>query len=88
MIEANEALLRLVEYSREDLLSARLHWKDLTPPQWRDRDERAEAELKATGTCQPFQKECFRKNGSRVPVMIGVEMFEGSESGVWLSCST
>jgi PAS domain S-box-containing protein len=36
------------------------------------------AQLKATGTAQPFQKEYFRKDGSRVPVLVGGAMFEGS----------
>jgi PAS domain S-box-containing protein len=76
IIEANEAFLRIVNYSREDLLSGRLRWTDLTPAEWRERDESAVAELKATGTVQPFQKEFFRKDGSRVPVMIGGAMFE------------
>jgi PAS domain-containing protein len=57
-----------------------VHWKDLTPAEWRDRDERAVAELKATGTAQPFQKEYFRKDGSRVPVLVGGAMFEGSQN--------
>jgi PAS domain-containing protein len=39
--EANEAFLHMVEYDREDLLSGRLRWADLTPAEWRDRDERA-----------------------------------------------
>ncbi|MBV8275343.1 MAG: histidine kinase, partial [Verrucomicrobia bacterium] len=54
------------------------HWTDLTPVEWRDRDERALAELAATGIFQPFEKEYFRKDGSRAPVMIGGAMFEGS----------
>jgi PAS domain S-box-containing protein len=78
IIEANEAFLHMLKYSREDLISGRVRWTDLTPAEWRDRDERAVAELKATGTAQPFQKEYFRKDGSRVPVLLGAAMFEGS----------
>src|SRR3984893_17475114 len=67
----------MVEYSREDLVSGRVRWTDLTPAEWRDRDERAAAEAKATGTVQPFQKEYFRKDGGRVPVLVGAAIFEG-----------
>ena len=80
IIEANEAFLHMVEYSREDLVSGRVRWTDLTPAEWRDRDERAVAELKATGTVQPYEKEYFRKDGSRVPVLVGAAIFEGSEN--------
>jgi PAS domain S-box-containing protein len=78
IIEANEAFLNMVQYSREDLVTGRVRWTDLTPAEWRDRDERAMSEAKATGTIQPFEKEYFRKNGSRVPVLIGAAIFEGS----------
>ena len=44
---------------------------ELTPAEWRDRDARALAEMRTTGTVQPFEKEYFRKDGSRVPVLIG-----------------
>ena len=80
IIEANQAFLRMVGYSREDLISSRLRWADLTPADWRDRDERAIAELKVTGSTQPFEKEYFRKDGSRVPLLIGAAFFEGSEN--------
>jgi PAS domain S-box-containing protein len=80
IFEANDAFLHMVEYSRGDLLSGRLRWKDLTPPEWRDSSERAVAELKATGTLQPYEREFFRKDGSRVPVLIGAAIFEGSEN--------
>src|SRR5262249_35989015 len=78
IIEANEAFLRMVGYSREDLLSGRVRWTDLTPAEWRDWGERAVAQLEATGIAQPFQKEDFRKDGSRVPVLVCGAMFEGS----------
>ena len=80
IIEANEAFLQMEKYSREDIVSGRLRWTDLTPPEWGDGDERAVAELKATGTFQPLQKEFFRKDGSRVPVLIGGAIFEGSKN--------
>jgi PAS domain S-box-containing protein len=76
IIEANEAFLQMLRFSREDLISGRVRWPDLTPAEWRDSDERAVAEIKATGTLHPFQKEYLRKDGSRIPVMIGGAMFE------------
>ena len=75
---ANDAFLRMVQYDREDLASGRVRWTDLTPAEWRGHDERAVADLKATGIFQPFEKEYFRKDGSRVPVLLGGALFEGS----------
>jgi PAS domain S-box-containing protein len=78
-LDANDAFLRMVGYDREDLVADRLQRTNLTPPEWREGDARAEAELKMTGTVQPFEKEYFRKDGSRVPVLIGGAMFEESQ---------
>jgi len=83
IIEANDAFLRMVGYDREDLVSGRMRWTDLTPPEWRDRDARRLPELKMTGSLQPFEKEYFRKDRSRVPVLIGAATFEeGGNQGV------
>jgi PAS domain S-box-containing protein len=74
IIETNQAFLDIVGYAREDLAS--LRWTELTPAEWRDVDDQAFAELKATGTVQPREKEYFRKDGSRVPVLVARAIFE------------
>jgi PAS domain S-box-containing protein len=83
IIEANDAFLQMLGNDREDLASGRLHWTDLTPPEWLDRDmQQLLPEIKMTGSLQPFEKEYFRKDGSRVPVLIGAATFEGGKQGV------
>jgi PAS domain S-box-containing protein len=74
IIEANQAFLDIVGYAREDLTS--LRWTELTPAEWRDVDDQAFAELNTTGTVQPREKEYFRKDGSRVPVLVARALFE------------
>jgi PAS domain S-box-containing protein len=81
ILEANDEFLRIVEYERDDLVSGRLRWTDLTPSEWLDRDERLwMPKLKTAGSVQPYEKEYFRKDGGRVPVLIGVAMLEESGS--------
>jgi PAS domain S-box-containing protein len=83
VLEANDAFLHLVGHDREDLVSGRLRWTDLTPPEWRERDRRALAELNSNTIARPYEKEFFRKDGSRVPVLIGGALFEaGGNEGV------
>jgi PAS domain S-box-containing protein len=77
ILDANDAFLRMVGYDRNDVASGRVRWTDLTPPEWLERDEQEWAPvLKATGSLPPFEKEYFRKDGSRVPVLIGIASFE------------
>jgi PAS domain S-box-containing protein len=77
IIDANEAYLRIIGYDRGDLIAGRLNWRDLTPPEWRTADDRRAAQLEASGTAQPYEKELFRKGGTRVPVLVGAAAFEG-----------
>jgi PAS domain S-box-containing protein len=76
ILEANDAFLQIIQYTREDLVSRRVSWKDLTPIEWQARDEQALTDLRTIGTTKPFHKEYFRKDGSRVPVLIGPAIFE------------
>ncbi len=75
IMEANDAFLGIVGYSRDDTISGRLRWTALTTPEWDGAVERALAELASTGTCRPFEMEYSRKDDSRVPVLVGAATF-------------
>lgn len=76
---ANDAFLQMVQYDREDLASGRVRWTHLTPPEWRYLDDSTIAEIKVSGVFRPVEKEYVRKDGSRVPVLLGGALFEGSQ---------
>jgi PAS domain S-box-containing protein len=72
--EANNAFLDMVGYNRDDLESGRLDWPSMTPLEYRDLDETAVAELLGSGHCAPYQKEYWRKDGTRVPILKGAAL--------------
>jgi PAS domain S-box-containing protein len=83
VLEANDEFLRMVSYDREDLVSGRIRWADLMPPDWRDRNNARIGQQKGGGRFEPSEKEYTRKDGSRVPVLIGGATFEeGGNQGV------
>lgn len=74
--EANDEFLRIVGFSREDLLAGKVSWANMTPPEWRAMDDLAIEQLGKTGVAKPWAKEYLRKDGTRVPVLVGVTMLE------------
>src|ERR1700693_3396602 len=83
ILEANDEFLRMVSYDREDLASGRITRADLTPPDWRDRNNARIEQQQGGGRFEPSEKEYTRKDGSRVPVLIGGTTFEeGGSEGV------
>jgi PAS domain S-box-containing protein len=83
IVEANDAFLRILGYDREDLDWGHVRWADLSPPEWRERDLLTRELLDTTGIVPPFEKEYFRKDGSRVPVLVGAALVtKGAEEGV------
>jgi len=82
IVEANQAFLQMFQYDRQDLVSGRLRWEDMTPAELRERDQRAVTEALATGFFQPYEKQFLRKDGSRLPVLVGGALFQDSNEGV------
>jgi PAS domain S-box-containing protein len=78
VVEANDAFLEMVGFTRDDLASGRIKWTELTPPEWQAASQRAVEQLRATGSADFFEKEYFRKDGSRVPVLITAAALAGT----------
>ena len=79
VLDANDRYLKLVGYSREDLTSARLNWRDITPKEQWKLDDEAIRQTRRNGACSSYEKEYIRKDGTRVPVLLAHAMLGSSE---------
>jgi PAS domain S-box-containing protein len=79
IVEANEAFLNIVGYTRQDLAEGKLNRVELTPPEHRHLYEHAMEEMKRTGNHAPYEKEYVRKDGTRVPVLVGTAYLGGPD---------
>ncbi|HEY9861875.1 MAG TPA: PAS domain S-box protein, partial [Candidatus Obscuribacterales bacterium] len=77
ILEVNDAWLAILGYTREEVLSGRVNFHAITPPEFRHLDQQAMAEMEQAGRHVPFEKEYLRKDGSRVPVLIGTAYLGG-----------
>jgi len=72
--EANNAYLDMVGCTHDDLVSGRLKWTELTPPEWMAVSRRGMEQLRATGSADLFEKEYLLKDGTRVPVLVAAAL--------------
>lgn len=79
VMEANDAFLKMVGYTREDLHQGLINWSEMTPAEYISQDEQVLQELAIAGSCAPFEKEYIRKDGSRVPILLGAAQLEHDE---------
>jgi PAS domain S-box-containing protein len=76
ILDANDTYLNMIGYSRAEVVRGAVRWFDLTPPELRYLAASALEDLQATGVATPWETESFRKDGSRVPLLVGVAMLE------------
>jgi PAS domain S-box-containing protein len=69
--DANDAYLGIIDCTREELTAGKVNWKRITPPEYASADEAASRRLHQQGVTGAYEKEYIRKDGSRVPVLIG-----------------
>ncbi len=73
--EANEAFLRMIGHTAEDVAAGELRLDRITPPEYADADARAARQIAERGVCEPYEKEYVRKDGRRVTVLLGSARF-------------
>jgi PAS domain S-box-containing protein len=82
--DVNECFLQMTGYTRAEAMFGALRWFELVPPEQKHLEQRAMHELKTAGVCSPYEVEFRRRDGTRVPVMVGMALMEGSASD-WVS---
>jgi PAS domain S-box-containing protein len=76
ILDANDTYLKMFGYSRGELALGALRWSDMTPPELLPLGDRALEQLRESGVAPPWETECFHKNGTPVPILVGVAMLE------------
>lgn len=79
LTDANDYFLKLSGYTREELKQGKIDWKALSPAEYHHKDEIAINELKIRGVCNPYEKEMFKKDGSRAWISLAAAMFTANE---------
>lgn len=82
IIEANDCFLKMLQYTRKDL-SGGIPFGQMTAPEYVHLDQHAIEEFAQRGACTPFEKEIFRKDGSRIPVLGGAAFLDAAR-GLWI----
>jgi PAS domain S-box-containing protein len=82
IVEANQKFLDIIQYTEEDLKNGFLQWSHLTPEEYLDLDKAAVQEFMQKGFISPYEKEYIRKDGSRIPVVIGASVLGQPGLGV------
>jgi PAS domain S-box-containing protein len=71
VIDANDAFLSMIGYSREQLTRGEISWVEMTPEKYRPLDMAAIEQVREFGACAPFEKEFLLADGTMLPFLIG-----------------
>jgi PAS domain S-box-containing protein len=82
ILDANDAFLNLIGYTRADLQAGRLQLEAITPAEYHHLDEQAGRQSLSSNACTPYEKEYIRKDGSRVSVLVAGARLEDSDTGI------
>jgi PAS domain S-box-containing protein len=77
----NPPMLKLLGYSAEESESKTFSWRAITPREFLEADENALEQAYTIGSSSTYYKEFFRRDGTRLPVLIGVALIPNLEGG-------
>ena len=80
ILDANDAFLQLAGYTRDEFATlGRINWRELTPIEYKDLDDRTLLEVQTTGVSRIYEKEYLQRNGKRVPIVLGMALLNDSK---------
>lgn len=85
VVAVNDHFLSLTGHTREDFDSGNWDWRSITPEEHLPKDEDAISQAKARGWWDKYEKEYFKRDGSRLPVRIASAILPGEPGCVVVS---
>jgi PAS domain S-box-containing protein len=79
VIEANDAYLKITGYTSEEVQAGQVNVRGISPAEYHAQDHDYSQQVLTQGFCRPYEKEYLRKDGTRVPVLIGYSLIEGKQ---------
>ncbi|HEY3330889.1 MAG TPA: HD domain-containing phosphohydrolase [Capsulimonadaceae bacterium] len=79
---ANETFLSMTGYTLDDVANGLISTHDLTPDDWQWTSDKIYKLLRERGQFHTFQKEYYRKDRTRVPVLVGGALLDDGENGI------
>ena len=79
-LDANDAFLAVLGYTRAELLAGTMQRDALTPPEFHSLSQNALKALQETGASGAYETEYLHKSGRRVPVLVAVTRIEQTET--------
>jgi PAS domain S-box-containing protein len=85
ILSSNDAYVKMSGYSAEDVAQGTVRWIEMVPPDFADVAARMNAQLRATGVASAAELEIVRKDGGRLPVLVGAAIVEESQCIVFVA---
>lgn len=79
-LDANDAFLNLLGYTKDELLMGVMQRDDLTPPEFHYLSQNAVKAMQEADASDVYEKEYFHKSGRRIPVLVAVKRIQQTET--------
>jgi PAS domain S-box-containing protein len=77
---ANQAILRFLGYTSDEVLAGKLTWGDINTPEYAEADRNAEKQMRSFGTAESYHKELRARDGRLIPFLVGATIIPSLES--------
>lgn len=76
VVDANDAFLDIIGYTRQDVETGHLNALAITPQEYLEAEGSVRQELAEHGVCAPYEKQYTHRDGHRVDILIGEATLE------------